>query len=68
MAVFAQKDTYILATSLDPRFKLKWTHGDELEKYTADLVTKACQSSRAATSGCSAAEADDTTASPPKKT
>ncbi len=68
MAEFAQKDTYILATSLDSRFKLKWTHGDELEKYTADLVTKACQTSTAATSACTAAEADDTTALPPKKT
>ena len=67
MAVFAQKVTYILATSLGPRFELTWTHGDEIEKYTADLVSKVCQTSRAATSTCSAAEADDTTAPPPKR-
>ncbi|KAF6032699.1 hypothetical protein EB796_009040 [Bugula neritina] len=41
MALYENKEVFLLATALDPRFKLKWCQGSELEKLTIDLVHKA---------------------------
>ena len=41
MAVYAEKEIFILATVLDPRFKLKWASASDLEKLTTNLITHA---------------------------
>jgi len=60
MAPYAEKEVFILATALDPRFKLKWAQGMELERLTSLLTTKA--------TACSHSPAPaPTAASPPAK-
>lgn len=66
MAIYEDMETFVMATALDPRFKLKWANGQELDSLSSNLISKATTASDTP-SAASSESSPASSASPPAK-